>query len=167
MPDDISPADDFAMQEGAMRIVLPSTFVAVRQSLGQMRRGLGPLELSDDLLGSIEIVAAEALNNIVEHAYPDTAGIIEIEITTDEKMVNFQIVDTGLEMPGGRVPVGAIRDYPADPEQMPEGGFGWFLIHDLTAHLSYQRSGSRNILLFGFQQGPQAAEIGPASCEMP
>ena len=31
---------------------------------------------------------------------------------------------------------------------LPEGGFGWYLIQDLTASLSYFREGRRNFLAF-------------------
>ena len=31
---------------------------------------------------------------------------------------------------------------------LPEGGFGWFMIQDLTASLSYFREGRRNFLAF-------------------
>ena len=145
---------EFCPEDRAFRIVLPATFMAVRQTLTQLRSRLQPLQLSADLLGNMEIVLAEALNNIVEHAYSDGTGIIEIEITQTGESMDFRVVDEGMEMPGGQVPVGTIRDYPADPEKMPEGGFGWFLIHDLTNRLSYQRAGSKNILLFGFSKDP-------------
>ena len=149
MPDG-SPSLQFCLKDRAFRIVLPSSLIAVRQALVQLRVRLGPLNISDDLFGSIEIVLAEALNNIVEHAYRDDEGVIELEITHVDDQLIFRVVDDGLEMPGGQVPIGTIKDYPSDPERLPEGGFGWFLIHDLTNNLSYQRSGSRNILMFGF-----------------
>ena len=33
-------------------------------------------------------------------------------------------------------------------KSMPEGGYGWYLIQDLTASLSYFREGRRNFLAF-------------------
>ena len=35
-----------------------------------------------------------------------------------------------------------------DPAGLPEGGFGWFLIQDLTQALCYYRRESRNYLAF-------------------
>ena len=34
------------------------------------------------------------------------------------------------------------------PEELPEGGFGWYLIQDLTQELCYYREDRRNFLAF-------------------
>ena len=48
-----------------------SSPIAVRTALGRIIDGLGPLSLDPEEIGTVEIVMAEALNNVVEHAYPE------------------------------------------------------------------------------------------------
>ncbi|WP_280514091.1 hypothetical protein [Allosediminivita pacifica] len=35
-----------------------------------------------------------------------------------------------------------------DPAGLPEGGFGWFLIHELARELAYRHDGGMNRLTF-------------------
>lgn len=44
--------------------------MAVRKALKELLDGLAPLDLDIEEMGTVELVMAEALNNIVEHAYP-------------------------------------------------------------------------------------------------
>ena len=144
---DLMPDDD------GLRIVLASETVAVRRALRQLEARLAPLSLNAEEKGTLQIVLAEALNNIVQHAYDGGAGVVEVEVTRGETGLVFSVVDRGKEMPEGEVPLGRIPDYPTDAEEMPEGGFGWFLIHDLTRELTYQRIDGRNILKFRLALG--------------
>lgn len=139
---------DLATGEDAIRIVLPSEATAVRRALKQVALRLAPLALNFEENGTLQIVLAEALNNIVEHAYDGGAGVVEVEVARGDKGLRFTISDRGRPMPEGEVPLGHIPDYPKDRDEMPEGGFGWFLIHDLTRDLSYRRVGDRNVLTF-------------------
>ena len=49
-------------------------------------------------------------------------------------------------MPDGQTPVGAAADLDVDFCDMPEGGFGWFLIKDLAKDVNYHREGVQNHL---------------------
>ena len=103
--------------------------------------------LSDDSQGSVEIVLAEVLNNIAEHAYSRHSGEIDLWITAHESFLFVRVVDTGLPMPGGVAPAGALNKV-VEIQDLPEGGFGWFLIRSLTQELTYQRDGNQNTLSF-------------------
>ena len=46
--------------------------------------------------------------------------------------------------PGGEPPAGQAPD----PDDLPEGGFGWHLIRSLSKDLEYHREGDRNFLTF-------------------
>ena len=51
-------------------------------------------------------------------------------------------------MPNGRAPLGDNpRDY-ARADELPEGGFGWFLIRELAHDLVYDRENGENFLIF-------------------
>jgi serine/threonine-protein kinase RsbW len=103
--------------------------------------------LSDDLRGTAEIVMAEALNNIVEHAYAAHSGAIEISVDLGADGLQCVIADSGAPMPGHSLPQGkphALQDL----DDLPEGGFGWFLIRSLAQDLQYSRTREQNYLRF-------------------
>ena len=101
----------------------------------------------DDLRGTAEIVLAEVLNNIVEHAYADQAGDITLRLVRHDGGVHCTVSDTGAPMPGLCLPEGRFQPL-KDLADLPEGGFGWFLIRSLTEGLAYQRSKGLNSLSF-------------------
>ena len=139
----------------AVQIVLFSNPVAVREGLRQLF-AMAPLcHLSEDARGTSEIVLAEALNNIVEHAYAEAEGSIEVTLRHHAPDLWCEIADNGLPMPHGTLPAG--RPHPIDGfDHLPEGGFGWFLIRTLAQDLEYRRIGDRNLLRFRLSadQGP-------------
>ncbi len=95
-----------------------------------------------------EVVLAEVLNNVVEHAYRDTdAGQIEIALRFFTEF-EATICDRGVAMPGCALPPGAPHDLDAGKDELPEGGFGWNLIHRLTKEMDYTREGDENRLRF-------------------
>lgn len=55
--------------------------------------------------GRGEVVLIKVLNNIVKHAYcQHDTGLIEITCPPFDDFLSFEIVDTGLRMPGHFVP---------------------------------------------------------------
>ena len=51
-------------------------------------------------------------------------------------------------MPDGGPPKGHPAELGVDMQDLPEGGFGWFLIRTLTTDLRYRREAGRNRLSF-------------------
>lgn len=123
---------------------------AVRTALKELLDGLAPLDLDVEEAGTVELVMAEALNNIVEHAYPegDASGPINIMCEHARDGLHLKVVDHGRAMPDGQTPVGAAVDVDVALQDMPEGGFGWFLIKDLAKEVQYERSDWENQLKF-------------------
>ena len=154
MPDTATlPAREATEDIPDFRVVLPSSENSVRRALEQIKTFSEPLDLTIEESGTVEIVLAEALNNIVEHAYAESDGLIVLVVNREAEGLVFTITDGGKEMPSGKLPVGKLRDYPDDPDEMPEGGFGWFLIHDLTHNLVYERQDGKNVLQFRLALG--------------
>lgn len=122
--------------------------LAVRAALAHILSELDPVGLKSDDLGTVEIVLAEALNNVVEHAYPEgsEAGPIDIDCRTATDGLHIRITDDGREMPGGHLPAGKEADLATELIDLPEGGFGWFLIFQLAQDVHYRRKGRRNVL---------------------
>lgn len=135
---DRTPSGDIVIQAR-----FDGTPLAVRGALLDLRKVLHGTAAEHCLLW--EIVLAEALNNVVEHAYRDiTDGQIQLYVTLSGRNFHVTVKDTGAEMPGGSVP------FHPEPQidQLPEGGFGWGLIHKSVENLSYRRHAGENILRF-------------------
>jgi len=67
-------------------------------------------------------------------------------------MLDCRVLDDGRPMPEGRLPCGR-EDWPTARDQLPEGGFGWFLIRTLAMDLCYNRIEGRNRLAFRLTVG--------------
>lgn len=117
---------------------------ALRAALARFLR-----QVSADEAGTLELVLAEVLNNIVEHGYGDGgAGTITLSIMRDRRGLRCSISDDGVALPSDCLDKGKRDDARPTPSHLPEGGFGWFLIRDLAEDLDYHRDGGRNLLAF-------------------
>lgn len=128
----------------------PAVPQVVTMELVGLNQTLTQLGLPIEPLFSLELVLAEVLNNIVEHSYEDRGdGMIELAITVHDHAIHCAVTDRGNPMPNGCLP--PKRCY--DPEttelhDLPEGGFGWGLIRDMTRGLCYTREADANRLRF-------------------
>lgn len=95
-----------------------------------------------------EIALVEVLNNIAEHAYRDQSGQIELHWHLTETEIWFETKDRGIEMPGHMLPDPDCPRHDVALENLPEGGFGWFLVRRLAAELIYERRDGINIVRF-------------------
>ena len=128
----------------------PADFRWVRRWIERTVDGLVANGVSVDDASSVEIVLAEALNNVVEHAYTeDNPGKVRLVVKNRGKALMVEITDHGRPMPKGRAPIG---NHPMTEfnqrDAMPEGGYGWFLIREIVRDLVYDRRDGQNILLF-------------------
>ena len=138
----------------SVKITFHSHPLEVRLALRRMRDGLSKLGLLPEELGSVEIVVAEVLNNISEHAYEERPdGKIEMALIPSNAQLHCSVVDHGKPMPNGQTPLGKAHDLDVEMDDLPEGGFGWFLIGELAHDLTYERKGEENHLTFKMQVG--------------
>lgn len=154
----VMPADPLtpgAGRAGAARVVIASDPMAVREGLRALFDTLLLRRLPPAERGTAELVLAEVLNNIVEHAYASESGDIELTLHLHQSELVCRIEDRGLPMPGERLPAGDLR--PIDADDLPEGGFGWHLIRTLSRELNYRRIDGRNQLSFRLDAGQSAA----------
>lgn len=135
-----------------VEIIIPADAVSVRQALRTMFDTLLLRTLPDDQRGTAELVLAEALNNIVEHAYGRHDGQISISLNLRPGDLTCRIEDTGKPMPGDHLPGGDLHLYD-ETGAVAEGGFGWHLIRALSRDLDYRRLGERNLLSFRLDTG--------------
>lgn len=148
-----SAAASPAMMSPLLQRVFSSDQMAVRAALAEVNRQLAAVEVDEDTRSTVEIVLAEVLNNVVEHAYQeDPNGTIDLSVLMaktdgyDELLI--ELSDMGVPMPGGQLPRGKPPVIDTDFNDLPEGGFGWNLIHRMTHDLHYERLSDRNHLSF-------------------
>jgi len=124
---------------------------AVRALLAETRAWLRARDVSEATCGTVEIALAEALNNIVEHAYAGRAGRIGIAAVLDGAQLRCTLTDRGRPLPGLCPPEGDGPALDRTGAEMPEGGFGWFLIRTLTRAQRYERTADVNRLTLAFE----------------
>ena len=72
----------------------------VRDALCQIRSRLAKLGVNKDTRGTVEIVLAEAMNNIVEHAYDiDNTGPLDVSARAGPNFLYFILQDQGNSLP--------------------------------------------------------------------
>lgn len=122
--------------------------LAVRRALDMVFDLLTPLALDVEEKSTVELVLAEALNNIVEHAYPppDMTGPIQVSIRHCKDGLHVRLRDRGRAMPDDKRQSGKPDPCEIDLADLPEGGFGWFLIQDLSRDVEYARIDGQNHL---------------------
>lgn len=116
-----------------------------------------------EVLSRLELALAEVLNNICEHGgtpQPDPlhrphSPLVHLFVVRHVGGIACAVTDDGRPLP---VECLDPRNLPHITDEaegidhdillLPEGGFGWYLIQDLTASLSYFREGRRNFLVF-------------------
>ena len=134
--------------EATVRMKFKSGPMAVRAALSHVLNELQEAGADTEDLGTVEIALAEAMNNIVEHAYPEGTepGPIDVDCRATNGVLHVRIVDDGLPMPGGALPEGKQANLDTDLLDLPEGGFGWFLIQELALSVDYARISDQNVL---------------------
>ena len=151
MPDDGLRPDN--VPTNSPKVLFDEKFQAdfrwVRRAMQNASKELRRDGISDDSIGSVEIVLAEALNNVAEHAYPeDDPGEFRLIIQRRAKALMIEIRDQGKPMPKGRAPIGnhPMTEFNQN-DAMPEGGYGWFLIREMVSDLVYDRHDDQNFLV--------------------
>ena len=128
---------------------LDSSLYQVRAAVMDLRRLIAAQGAPAESCDVMELVLAEVLNNVVEHAYRgEPTGWIEVEVDITGAWIACSVRDGGHPMPGGVLPHADGPDMDTPVESLPESGFGWPLIRTLAAHLAYERRDSVNDLFF-------------------
>lgn len=126
----------------------------VRHALQHLRRDLTPMGIGEEDAGTVELVLGEVLNNVVEHAYGGgSRGRIRLACRMSVRGLDVSVCDAGRPLPGLSLPPGQPPDLDCPREDLPEGGFGWFLVRHLTTGLRYARRCDCNLLRFSVPLG--------------
>lgn len=129
---------EFKREFSASDTATRETLIALTDHL--RKAGLGPEDQ-----GNIELILAEALNNVAEHAYAGGTGPVTLRVVAQKVGLCCEISDCGAGMPSGDAPDPPLPTI-EPPDGLPEGGFGWHIIRCLTSALTYQRDDPWNRL---------------------
>ena len=138
-----------ALTQPMFHRVLNAHPMIVRDTLQDVRQRFRG-EVGDDTLGRLELVLAEVMNNVAKHGGAVAAvrdlPSIHLCIVRHSSGLACALTDDGISLPDDCLLPRNLPPMVAD--DLPEGGFGWFLIQDLTQALCYYREESRNYLAF-------------------
>lgn len=143
-----------AVASDGLALEVPVGYDAVRQALHDWRRWIESMNASSDLVSRAEIVLAEVLNNITEHGYAGQDGAavpVALRCRISAQGLHVSVVDQGRPAPADLGRKACLP--PASPaangiDSLPEGGFGWFLIRELTCNLHLESDEDGNRLCF-------------------
>lgn len=142
---DRSPARREPPHVGVCVLRAMGSALATRSLLSDVDTRLRLSGIDPEVRQTVEIVLAEVLNNVVEHAYTARPGPIEVRLSSSQDGIRCEVLDEGGPMARDRPPLAQPSPVPSD---LPEGGFGWGIIRALTCDLDYRRHDGRNRLAF-------------------
>lgn len=146
---------------------------AVRVALQGWRRWIEGVNACSDLVSRAEIVLAEVPNNITEHGFAEQEGVllpIAVHCRMSGRRLHVMVVDKGRPVPADRCLAAVLPPVSLgtqDMDGLPEGGFGWCLIRELTCDLSLVSDGSGNRLCFVVPLGKPGSLADPAAPATP
>jgi anti-sigma regulatory factor (Ser/Thr protein kinase) len=98
----------------------------------------------EDNINQIQLAFEEAVVNVINYAYPDKNGDMEISCLPKEKGLQIEIVDSGIPFDPLSLPE---PDLNAPIEKRKIGGLGVYMIRKIMNEVSYKRENGRNILI--------------------
>ncbi len=114
-------------KELRLQVAIKSVQDEVTNVVGLISEWLGSHCVSRDPIDELELVLAEALNNVVEHAYLYAEdGEIDILVRLRQDLLQVTITDKGCKF-DGPPPLKEMDVENMDFEELPKGGFGWHL----------------------------------------
>jgi serine/threonine-protein kinase RsbW len=127
---------------------------SIRDALQETRARLTRVSLSEEEINTVEVVLAEVMNNVAEHAYAwRRDGEMVLTLRQTPEGLAISVTDEGRSMPDDSLPFGQHLDPTAPLDDMPEGGFGWLIIRQLARDVGYTRQSGVNQLSFRIAVG--------------
>ena len=99
---------------------------------------------SGDLTFRVSLVVDELAQNVVDYAYTDTHGDVEVAVTSRDETVVIEIVDEG--QPFDPLTEAPAPDLTSPIEDRPIGGLGVHFTRTLMDNVEYSRESGKNCL---------------------
>ena len=145
-------------QEDCLDLSFPAIEAQASQGIAALSARLAAHGLPANKADDVKIALAEAINNVVEHAYAGVAPAdVQVDCSLCKNRLVIRIADTGKPMPDLHPPESVPASVETGLHDLPEGGFGWFLIHQLASEIHYERKNGSNLLRlhFDFADAPK------------
>lgn len=101
------------------------------------------LGFDEKKLNQVRLASEEALVNVINYAYQEKHGDIEISCTSDDKRLLLEIVDWGIPFNPLSLPE---PDITSPMEERKIGGLGIFLVRSIMDKVDYRRDEDKNVL---------------------
>ncbi|MCM8781316.1 MAG: SpoIIE family protein phosphatase [Candidatus Omnitrophica bacterium] len=135
------------------KIIFPAKLENLDSMLSFVIDKAKSIGFKDKQLNQIRLAAEEALVNIVNYAYPDKNGDIEITFASNEDNdFVLEIADYGIAFDPLSKPQ---PDLNAPLEKRNIGGLGIYLLRKIMDEVRYRRENNRNILTFVKKRKPE------------
>ncbi len=134
---------------------VPARNPSIRSALAEVRARLALHELGSESLDTVEVVLAEVMNNVAEHAFAwrqDGEMLLYLKMTSDG--LTCSITDEGRAMPDDTLSTAPQPVSEAAGDGPSEGGYGWLIIRQLARDVAYVRKDGVNQLTFRLMVGP-------------
>jgi serine/threonine-protein kinase RsbW len=99
--------------------------------------------IAQNKIGEIQVAVEEALVNVINYAYKDREGDVEVTCTLDDENFIIEIIDSGFpfDLLSLQDP-----DISLDVSERNIGGLGIYLIKRLIDHVTHKREDNKNTL---------------------
>ena len=126
------------------KLTIPAKLENLEAMLEFIVERAGTLGFDEKKKFQIKLAAEEALVNVINYAYPDKNGNIEITLTSrNNEALEIEIIDWGFAFDPLSLPEPNIC---APLEERQIGGLGIHLIRKIMDEVRYKREDDRNIL---------------------
>ncbi|MCH9673409.1 MAG: ATP-binding protein [Gammaproteobacteria bacterium] len=149
VPEDSGPSDvQRSTHNGAIHFSIASQYgnvSLVTTAIRALCHGRFGLEAA----GQLELCAAEAITNAIEHAYKGEEGHhVGVRLLLEDERLVLEVYDQGNSMDPNLLAVGtgALEFDPDDIDNLPEGGMGLALIRMSADELEYHTKDGVNCL---------------------
>jgi anti-sigma regulatory factor (Ser/Thr protein kinase) len=94
-------------------------------------------------MGEVELVAEEALVNVISYAYPEEAGSLQLRIFKEGNRLAFEIRDQGQPFDATKT---EDPDLSGEMETRTVGGLGIYFMKKIMSEVNYRREDGSNVL---------------------
>lgn len=104
--------------------------------------------------GRLALALEEVFVNICHYAYPERAGMVELNCRVEDERFVMEIADEGVAFDALSLPE---PDLAAGLDERRIGGLGWFLVRQLADELDCRRENGRNIVRIALRRNNSGA----------
>jgi serine/threonine-protein kinase RsbW len=135
------------MSGKTLRLAIDSRLEEVRRVRKAVHRMGADAPITTEAWQQIKTCVDEAVNNAIIHSYDNEPGHeVEVEVRIEADRVVCTVADRGRPAPEEAHRKPSLEISPGEVEDLPEGGMGMFIIHEVMDRIEYESKDGRNVL---------------------